>query len=132
MQKPPRSTPSHRLATPRGHGAPHSPTRLPGRSHTASAAHADAQTHLRPAMTRATSQAGGGQTQPTQVLQRVLRDDDSDASRSDGEEEGEETGAAGGASSEESEGVETAVLPQARMTCSIRPSSSFSSSPLCV
>ena len=63
----------------------------------------------------AASQAGGGQTQPTQVLQsvasaaqRVLRDDDSDASRSDGEDEGEETGAASGASSEESEGVETA------------------------
>mmetsp|Transcript_25852 Transcript_25852/g.76998 ORF Transcript_25852/g.76998 Transcript_25852/m.76998 type:complete len:257 (-) Transcript_25852:68-838(-) len=63
----------------------------------------------------AASQAGGGQTQPTQVLQsvasaaqRVLRDDDSDASRSDGEDEGEETGAASGASSEESEGGETA------------------------
>ena len=42
------------------------------------------------------------------AAQRVLRDDDSDASRSDGEDEGEETGAASGASSEESEGVETA------------------------
>ena len=41
------------------------------------------------------------------VLERS-GDDDSDASRSDGEDEGEETGAASGASSEESEGGETA------------------------
>ena len=67
VQKPPRSTPSHSLATPRGHGAPHSPTRLPGRSHTASAAHADAQTHLRPAVTRATNANAGPWATPVKA-----------------------------------------------------------------
>ena len=47
----------------------------------------------------------------------------------------QETGAAGGASSEESEGGDVASsgsASSARMTCSLCPISSFSSSPLCV